>query len=89
MLKISITNWQHVNHPREDDSRFLNHALNLWNLLCLQMISMSHFECWLIVADNSYGVILQLGGWVYGFQNITLKYFYSKPYCSLRIGQIC
>jgi hypothetical protein len=31
MLKISITNWQHVNHPREDDSQFLNHALNFWN----------------------------------------------------------
>jgi len=43
MLKISITDWQHMNHPREDDSWFLNHAINFWNLLCLQMMSMSHF----------------------------------------------
>jgi hypothetical protein len=88
MLKISITNWQHVNHPREDDNRFLNHAINFWNLLCLQMMSMSHFECWQIIADNSSGVILQFGGWAYGYQHITLNYFSMNLYCGLRIGQI-
>jgi len=54
------------------------------------MMSVSLFECWLIIADNfirSYPPVWRLGIWLPA--HYSKIFFTTNIYCGLRIGQIC